>query len=212
MNKKYVIFDMDGTLLDSMGFWYQLPQLYLSSLGDYQIFPDQLDRLMKFSLADGSVFLSEEFSLARTSAQVESDLNAMIQHHYTDLLQPKAAVPAYLAGLAAQGVKMCVASATPQPLIEACFTRLGLMQYLEFCLSCVEENTDKSRPDLYLTAAERLGAKSPAEAAVFEDALFAVRTAKKAGFYTVGVQDAAEAENWPEICRLADETIRFDVP
>ena len=76
----------------------------------------------------------------------------------------------------------------------------------DFLLSCETLGVGKSRPDIYLEAARRLGA-APGEIAVFEDALYAVRTAREAGFYVVGVAEEAYAGDWPQVCALAHETI-----
>ena len=102
---------------------------------------------------------------------------------------------------------MCVATATPEPLARACLKRLGVLEDLEFLLSCDAVGAGKDRPDVFLEAARRLGS-APAETAVFEDAMFALRTAKDAGFYTVGVWDASGEGHWSELTALADETVR----
>ena len=102
---------------------------------------------------------------------------------------------------------MCVATATPEPLARACLQRLGVLEDFEFLLSCDAVGAGKDRPDVFLEAARRLGA-APAETAAFEDALFALRTAKDAGFYTVGVWDASGDGHWNEVTALADETVR----
>ena len=102
---------------------------------------------------------------------------------------------------------MCVASATAEPLMEACLSRLGVAHYFQFLLSCETVGAGKSRPDVYFTAAERLGAR-PEEIAVYEDALYAARTAKEAGFYVVGIYDDSASEHWDELKELADEWIK----
>ena len=89
-----------------------------------------------------------------------------------------------------------VATATAEPLARACFARLGVDGLFDFILSCETIGVSKDRPDVYLLAAERLGA-APAETAVFEDALYAARAAREAGFYVVGVPEPAYAADWP---------------
>ena len=101
---------------------------------------------------------------------------------------------------------MCVASATAEPLMEACLKRLGIREYFEFLLSCETVGAGKRSPLVYRESAKRLGA-APAEVAVYEDALYAVQTAKAAGYYVVGVYDDSTAKNWQTIEGIADETI-----
>ena len=101
---------------------------------------------------------------------------------------------------------MCVASSTAQELMSACLSRLRVADRFVFLLSCEEVGAGKNRPDVYLESARRLGAQ-PQEIAVFEDALYAARTAKEAGFYTVAVFDDSETEHWEELTKLANDSI-----
>src|SRR5699024_5440718 len=105
-----------------------------------------------------------------------------------------------------QGAKLCVATATAEPLARACLERLGVAHYFDFILSCEAVGKGKTQPDVYLEAARRMGS-SPGDTAVFEDALYAAQTAKEAGFYTVGVPEASYEQDWPALAALADETI-----
>ena len=85
--------------------------------------------------------------------------------------------------------------------------RLDLARYFTFMLSCVDVGAGKRQPDVYLEAARRLGS-SPAETAVFEDAIYAVRTAHDAGFHVVAVKDGPQnAACWDEMAALAHETV-----
>ena len=101
---------------------------------------------------------------------------------------------------------MCVASATAEPLMEACLTRLEIRDYFEFLLSCETVGAGKRSPLVYQESAKSLNA-APAEIAVYEDALYALQTAKEAGYYVVGVYDDSTAKNWQFIEKLADEII-----
>ena len=101
---------------------------------------------------------------------------------------------------------MSVATATAEPLARACLERLGVAHYFDFILSCETVGKGKTQPDVYLEAARRMGS-APEDTAVFEDALYAAQTAKEAGFYTVGVPEAAYGQDWPALAALADETI-----
>ena len=101
---------------------------------------------------------------------------------------------------------MCVASATAVPLVEACLKRLGIIEYFSFLLSCETIGVGKSKPNIYYEAAKRLGAE-PSDIAVYEDALYAAETAKKAGFYVIGVFDESAKKNFASLKEISDEII-----
>ena len=101
---------------------------------------------------------------------------------------------------------MCVASATAEELMDACLTRLGVAHYFSFLLSCETVGAGKTHPDVFWESAKRLGAE-PANIAVYEDALYAAKTAKHAGFYTIAVRDNSNQPHWETLTALADEAI-----
>lgn len=126
--------------------------------------------------------------------------------HYEEDVPLKEGVREYLAKLKKRKVRMCVASATAEHLMKACLKRLGVLEDFEFLLSCETVGAGKHSPEVYRTAVEKLGAK-PEDTAVYEDALHAVETAKKAGFYVAVVYDDNGKDNWEKISKTADETI-----
>ncbi len=203
MDKKYAIFDMDGTLVDSMGFWKHLAAEYLGSKGIQPIPTDILERIRPMTLSESAVLFQQEFGL---SGHPEAEMTAMMDEHYRRDIPLKTGVRAYLQRLHQRGVRMCVASATAEHLMEACLTRLGVRDYFAFLLSCETVGAGKRSPLVYHASAERLQAV-PEDIAVYEDALYAVQTAKEAGYYVVGVYDDSAAEHWQTITTLADEVI-----
>ena len=203
MDKKYAIFDMDGTLTDSMGFWKNLATEYLTSRGVTEIPAQILERIKPMTMSESAALFKQEFGL---TGDVEAQMNAMMENHYRNDIPLKPGAREYLQNLHRQGVRMCVASATAEQLMEACLTRLDVRQYFEFLLSCETVGAGKSSPLVYREAARRLGA-APGEVAVYEDALYAVQTAKEALFHVVGVFDSGSSGNWKTIEKIADEII-----
>ena len=201
MDKRFAIFDMDGTLIDSMGFWKNLATEYLNSKGVAEIPEDILERIKPMTMSESAALFKNEFGL---TGDPEAEMNAMMEDHYRHDIPLKPGVSAYLKKLCEQGVRMCVASATAEHLMAACLERLGVLPYFDFLLSCETLGAGKRSPLVYHESAGRLGAV-PAGTAVFEDALYAVQTAKNAGFYVVGVRDDSAA--WDSIKSIADETI-----
>lgn len=203
MDKKYAIFDMDGTLIDSMGFWKNLASEYLTSKGILAIPGDILEQIKPMTMSESAALFKREFCL---KGDVEAEMNAMMDDHYRKDIPLKPGAREYLQNLHRRGVRMCVASATAEHLMEACLTRLGVRKYFEFLLSCETVGAGKHSPLVYHEAARRLGAV-PEEIAVYEDALYAVQTAKEAGFHVVGVYDASAAGRWQSIEKITDEII-----
>ena len=210
MDKLYAVFDMDGTLVDSMGYWDEVAAEYLRGKGVKDVPELLLQQTATMTMGETLTLFIDRFGLDDTPEQAERELQRIMEGHYRQDIELKPGVADYLAGLARRGVAMAVVSATPERLMELCLTRLGVRRYFRFALSCESVGAGKDRPDVYYAAARRLGA-APEDTAVFEDALSAVQTAKAAGFYVVGVHDAAEGDRWVQITRLADESMeRWD--
>ncbi|MBO4991763.1 MAG: HAD family phosphatase [Oscillospiraceae bacterium] len=201
MDKKYAIFDMDGTLIDSMVFWKNLASEYLHSKGVQEIPADIPERIKPMTMSESAALFQSEFGL---TGDIEAEMNAMMDAHYRNDIPLKPGVSAYLRKLRAQGVRLCVASATAEHLMAACLERLGVLSYFDFLLSCESVGAGKQSPAVYREAARRLGAES-AQIAVYEDACYAVRTARDAGFHVVGVFD--ESAHWEAVRSIAHETI-----
>ncbi len=207
MDKKFAIFDMDGTLVDSMSYWRQLAGEFLASKGIREVPQSIFEKIKPMTMTESAALFIETFSLSGTPESIAAEMNGMMDAHYRKDIPLKDGVQAYLARLAAEGVQMCVASATAEPLMEACLTRTGVRPYFQFLLSCETVGVGKNRPDVYEEAARRLGS-IPSETAVYEDAHYALETAQKAGFYTVGVYDAGAEADWAQVKGMAEEVIR----
>lgn len=205
MDKPYAIFDMDGTLTDSMHFWAGLGAEYLRAKGKR---PDQrmLWMVQTMTMEQTAQHFMDVFGVAGPPRTIVEEMEGMMAVHYRRDVPLKPGVAAYLEALGRRGVGMYVATATAVPLAAACLERLGILNRFQGLLSCESLGVSKTRPDIYLEAARRLGAE-PADCAVYEDALYAARTAKDAGFYTVGVYEPSLAHGWAELSALADETI-----
>ena len=206
MDKRFAIFDMDGTLVDSMLYWRNLASEFLERKGVQTVSPDILERIRPMTMTDSAALFIQEYGLSGTAESVAAEMNAMMDEHYRKDIPLKSGVQEYLEALRRKGVTMCVASATAEELMDACLTRLGVAHYFSFLLSCETVGAGKNRPDVYWESAKRLGAE-PVEIAVYEDALYAAETAKSAGFYTVAVRDDSNQLHWETLTALTDEVI-----
>jgi len=112
-----------------------------------------------------------------------------MKRHYRDDIELKSGVIELLENARAEGIRCCIASATKRCVSQPLLNKTGIMKYMEFYIDCHEiGGIFKERPDIYLLAAERLGAPVR-ECAVFEDSEYCAKTAREAGFYVVGVYD-----------------------
>ena len=206
MDKQYAIFDMDGTLVDSMLYWKNLAKEYLATKGITHI-PDMiLEKIKQMTMTESATLFIEKFGLNGTPESVAKEMNALMDTHYYKDIPLKKGIKEYLNKLYDSGTTMCVASATAVSLVEACLKRLGIIEYFSFLLSCETIGVGKSKPNIYYEAAKRLGAE-PSDIAVYEDALYAAETAKKAGFYVVGVFDESAKKNFASLKEISDEII-----
>jgi len=206
MDKRFAIFDMDGTLVDSMVYWKHLATEFLESKGVLEISPTVLEQIKPMTMTESASLFIQEYGLPGTPESVAAEMNAMMDEHYRRDIPLKPGVQAYLEALHRKGAVMCVASATAEDLMEACLTRLGVAHYFSFLLSCETVGAGKNQPDVYWEAAKRLGTQ-PGDIAVFEDALYAAKTAKQAGFYTIAVRDDSNQPHWEPLTALVDEKI-----
>lgn len=197
-----VIFDLDGTLLDSLSAWEHSGTNFLRTQGITP--PEGLDEeLVQLSLLDGARLLKERFNLPQSPEEIlRLTLQPVRERYYRDIA-PKSGVPELLRFLKAQGVKLCVATASDRELAQAALKRTGLLDLFDFIITCDEAGAGKRSPAVYEAALKRLGtAKS--RTLVAEDALYALQTAKKAGFLTAGVADPHAAADQPSLRLAAD--------
>ena len=186
-----VIFDLDGTLLDSMSAWEHSGSNFVRSIG---LTPaDDLDeKLEKMSLTDGAAYIKEQYNLPYSEQEIlERTLRPIKEHYYNDIL-PLPGVEQTLKNLKAQGVKMAVATASDRDLAEVSLRRLGLLDYFEFIITCDEAGAGKKSPLVYEEALKRLGTDK-SRTLVAEDALYALQTAHEAGFPTAAIEEPHSA-------------------
>lgn len=186
------IFDLDGTLLDSMPVWRTAGSRYLKSRG-LSPAPGLDARLMRMSLRQAAETLIAEYALPEPPPAVMDGVNALIARFYREQAQPKPGAARLLEALRARGVPLCLATATDRPLVEAALRRCGLLDFFAAVFTCTEVGAGKDRPDIFEAARAFLGTPR-AETWVFEDASHAARTARDAGFPVAAVYDPAETD------------------
>lgn len=205
MNIRGAIFDLDGTLTDSMYIWNEAPKTLVRRYGGDP--PENLAREIKqMGRREASVYMKETFRLHCSVEDLMDGVNDLVTEEYRCRVPMKPGADQLLARLAARNIPCCIATASESSQAQAAMERLGLWKYFRFAISCIQYG-GKTGPDIYLEAAQRLGTDI-GETVVFEDALHAAQTARKAGFPVCGVYDASAEEDQPRLQALSTWYVR----
>ena len=203
MKKPFAIFDMDGTLVDSMGYWNRLADEYLARFGVSGLPPEFQEQSIAMTMVESARLFIRLYNLPGTPEQIAEEINALMEEHYRTDVPLKPGAAALLKRMNAAGVKMCIASSTAPELIDICLRRLGVRDCFQFLLSCEEVGEGKNKPTVYLEAARRLGG-TPENTVIFEDILVASQTAKQAGFALGVIYDVNSDGDQERLKALAD--------
>lgn len=195
------IFDVDGTLLDSMPIWNDLGASYVRSLG-LEPKPNLRETLWSMRMDEAAIFLQEEYGIALSMQEILAGIDGIIEDFYTHEAPLKPGIGELLEMLAQAGIPMSVATATDRSLVEAALSREGILGYFSHVFTCGEVGKGKTSPLIYDMARHSLGTRKK-DTLVFEDALYAIRTAKRAGYVVAAVRDASE-ERQQSVRALAD--------
>ena len=187
------IFDLDGVLLDSMEIWNDLGARYLQKLG-VQPEPGLRDILFSMSMEQGAEYMKEQYQLNKTAEEVLDGIQEMLQDFYFYEVKAKEGAKELLAFLQEKGVPMTAATSSPREHVTRALKRNGLYDFLKRIDTTSEVGESKHSPLIYQQAAQFLGT-APEETLVFEDSLYALQTAKNAGFRAIGVYDAEGETN-----------------
>lgn len=201
MNIKGAIFDMDGTLTDSMPVWRNLGKLYLESKGIVAE-PGLREKIWPMTMLEAAEYLRRTYGLRENPEQIVQEVYQLIEDFYRTQVQEKPGVRRVLEELQQAGIPMCVASATDTYLVEYALEHTGLRSYFQKIYCCREVGEGKTTDKIYQVARESLGTIVE-ETWIFEDALYAAQTAKKSGFPLVAIYDATE-EGQEELREIAN--------
>lgn len=184
---KGVIFDVDGVLLDSLEIWTDLGARYLISIGKS---PEEglADILFSMSMEQGAEYLKENYDIDRSAEDIVTGLRNMLRGFYYYEVQAKPGADQLLRTISDAGISITAATSSPREHIERALERNGLLEYISRMFTNSEVGKSKHFPDIYNAAAANMRT-APEETIVFEDSLYALRTAAAAGYHTIGVAD-----------------------
>lgn len=197
---KGVLFDLDGTLIDSMWVWEKTDREFLSRYG-YEADEAYNKTIVSLTFSQGVMYILERFPIPLSAEQVKKELFAIAYGHYEKDIALKAGVREFLEYLKDKRIPMAIATSCVPEMCEAVLRRHGLLEAFEAIVYTEEVGRNKDEADIFLEAAGRIGVP-PEDCLVFEDSLHAVGGAKKAGMKVIGVFDRFSKENEAQMRRL----------
>ena len=199
---KGAIFDLDGTLLDSMYIWSEIGLKFLKNEGITPP-PGVEDEFVTMSLVQAAEFYIKNYAPEKTVMDIVESINALIKDFYFEQVLLKPGVTELLEYLKNKGVKMCVATATDRPYVEKALERNAIASYFSEIYTCGIVGAGKDTAVIYDKSLEHLGTDKK-NTFVFEDALYAIKTAKDAGYNIVGINDVSEKADPEEVKSYCD--------
>lgn len=202
---KGYIFDLDGTLLDSMDVWEKIDIDFLQKRG-IPVPADYIKTVLPMTFPQVASYTKKRFALSDSTLDMMAEWNAMALYAYGNTVKMKPGAKEYLLRLRKLGAKMAVATSLPTILYEAVLHNHGIYDWFDVCIATDAVGAGKTDPAIFIHVAEKLGLP-PGDCVVFEDILPAVKSAKSIGMAVYGVYDKASAGDWPQICTLADGVV-----
>ena len=203
---KAIIFDADGTLLDSMHIWEELGERYLKAKG---ICAERNlgSILYPMTLEESSNYLKNRYDIKDKADIIQKDILRLLENFYQKEVLFKKGVLPFLEQMKEKGTKMGIATSGDKTLLISALKRLCAYRYFSAVTTCSELGTSKRESLIYLETAKLLGAE-PKETAVFEDVLYGILAAKNAGFLAVAVEDASNLSAQKQLKENADFYIK----
>lgn len=201
-NIKAAIFDLDGTLINSMSLWDQIDIDYLTSK-NIPVPNDLNDEISHLSFNQVAIYFKERFKLEDSLDDIKNTWNTMAYNHYSSDITLKDGVLEFLDFLKKSNIKIGLATSNSTELLEASLKFNKIYDYFDAITITDEVSIGKHEPDVYLLAAKKLNVK-PEECIVFEDILPAIKSAKKAGMKVIAVEDECSVLDKDDIIRNSD--------
>ncbi len=199
---KAVIFDLDGTLVDSMGLWKDIDIEFLGARGI--AYEDNLqEKIEGMSFTETAVFFQQYYHLKESVEELKVIWNQMAEHKYRYEVPLKSGVQEFLDSLKEQNIKMGIATSNSEELIRAVNQAYHFDEYMSCIVTACSVKKGKPAPDVYLEAARQL-AVAPKDCLVFEDIVKGIEAGKNAGMKVCAVEDSYSAGQREEKRKISD--------
>lgn len=200
---KGVIFDLDGTLIDSIWVWDKVDREILARYG---FEPDQeyLDHICKLNYGQCIEYIMKRYDLGMSYTQLSEELKLLAYKEYLNNVKLKSGAYEFITRLKEEGVKIGVATSCLREMCEAALKKNKVFHLFDAFVYSDEIGKNKQEPDIYLTAAKQLGVE-PENCIVFEDLPSAAQSAVRAGMMVIGVYDEYSKHNvnlMKKVCHL----------
>ena len=200
--KNAVIFDLDGTLVDSMWMWKAIDIEYLGRYG-YECPPLLQKEIEGMSFSETAVYFKEQFAIPDSIEEIKQAWVEMSIEKYRCEVPLKSGVRPFLELLRDKNISMGIATSNGREMVDAVLNSLGIASFFQVIATACEVSAGKPAPDIYLNVAERLGI-CPEQCMVFEDVPAGILAGKAAGMTVCAVKDDFSDEMREEKLRLAD--------
>lgn len=200
--KKAALFDLDGTLVDSMWMWKEIDIEFLSRFG-YDC-PDDLQKVIEgMSFSETAVYFKERFEIPMSLDEIKACWIEMSIDKYRYEVPLKTGALEFLKYCKEHGLRTGIATSNGRDMVDAVIGSLKIGEYLDVITTACEVKAGKPEPDIYLEAAKRLSVK-PEDCIVFEDIPAGIIAGKRAGMTVIAVEDDFSREMKDEKCGLSD--------
>lgn len=200
------IFDVDGTLLDSMPVWWRASERFFEN-HNIEVTSEKFAEYKEMRLDDSLPQIRAEYGLDMSVDEMILEFRRLAAEEYRDSVQLKPYAKEYMEQLKNDGVKIAIATSGYEGLCKSAFERLGVWDLIDARAFSDEVGVSKSNPDIYLLAAKRIGIK-PSECVVYEDITAGISGAKRGGFKTCAVFDESNEDDTEILKKLADNYIK----
>lgn len=201
-NYKAVLFDLDGTLVDSMWIWEQIDIDFLEERG--HTLPADLQKAIEgCSFTETAHYFKERFDLEEDIETIKAIWIDMSKDFYSNRIFLRKGIQQLLDTLKSKNIKMAIATSNSRELAEQVLKNNHVEEYFEVMVTSCDVEKGKPEPDVFLKAAELIGVQ-PKDCLVFEDTHAGVLAGKAAGMKVIGVYDDLSKEYMDEIKASAD--------
>ena len=190
MNITGAIFDFDGTVFDSMHIWKGVKFQFFDRIG-LVLSEEQREEFKNLFLLDAIELAKTRFDLKMTDKELFNEFFSLIKEKYLADTEPKNDIIEFLEKLKSKGVKMGIATATGESALISVLEKFNMLHYFQEIYSTYTVGASKTEPKVYDVVLNELGTEKQTTW-IFEDALYAAKTAKKAGYNVVGIYDKSE--------------------